>query len=106
MQKIGVPVLAGFIVVPLLDVLFPAWPVLDWVQFVLVAVLTVVMFAGSIKQERFLRALPCPHCGKAAGETFRRGGMVYTRCSHCKREGQTDLSMSWFTKPQSQRWFP
>lgn len=80
------------------------WPGIGWARGVSFGALMAFGIADLFKREKFFNAIACPHCRKPAGELVRREGFNLTRCSHCGREGQTDLRLSWWTGPASQRW--
>ena len=80
------------------------WTGVGWARGVFFAAMMVFGIVDFFRRESFFNAIVCPHCGEPAGELVRRDGFNYTSCGHCRKEGQTDLRVSWFTGPASQRW--
>jgi len=42
------------------------------------------------RHDRFLRALQCPHCQRAAGRYKFRHSRLHLLCQHCGQESPTD----------------
>jgi hypothetical protein len=64
---------------------------MEWIGVVailLCAVLFVVPLVLNI--QRFLAALPCGTCGKAAGRHTTAGGVLHLKCDHCGNLTRTD----------------